>query len=149
MQGESASVQFGKGKVKCGHLRKTNRESARIRPTGEIIGFAYPHSRSSCLPDTTARPFIGTVRTNPVAAPAAPKVISLFHFEMIFKEFFSTLGQFNEIFSHERNTQCVILNKKKSSFKNHLKMGKRNAFGSRFCITKLMRNNIRELYRYY
>ncbi len=36
------------------------------------IGFAFPHSRSLGLIDPTARPFIGNVRANPVAAPAAP-----------------------------------------------------------------------------
>ncbi len=68
---------------------KTNRESAHsqtfgllsasgLRPSLESalrarkIGFAYPHSRSSCLSATTARPFIGIVRANPVGAPAPP-----------------------------------------------------------------------------
>ena len=68
---------------------KTNRESARIRPTGEKIGFAYPHLNSAVLVANQrfaqlrvsfsahpARPagssLIGSVRANPVAAPAAP-----------------------------------------------------------------------------
>jgi len=51
---------------------------------------------------------------------------------MIFKEFFSTLGQFNEIFSHERNTQCVILNKKKSSLKIISKWEKGMLLGAAF-----------------
>ena len=80
-----------------------NRRKSALR--ARRIGFAYPHSRSSCLVanqrfaplraslfanlrfalrlgsttlscrltplETPARPFIGTVRANPVAAPAA------------------------------------------------------------------------------
>jgi len=57
-----------------------NRRESALR--ARRIGFAYPHSRSSCPSqikdllgyDTTARPFIGTVRANPVGAPAPPIV---------------------------------------------------------------------------
>ena len=50
------------------------------------IGFALPHSRSLGLIDPTARPFIGTVRANPVAAPAAPLrgILDFFIFQIFF-----------------------------------------------------------------
>ncbi len=72
--------------------KKTNRESARIRPSGEanriclsslslVVSYRKSKICSAEVVDfvdnplnTTARPFIGTVRANPVAAPAAPIV---------------------------------------------------------------------------
>jgi len=69
---------------------KTNRESARIRPSGEanricfsslsLVGSSRKAKPCSAKVvdfvanplDPPARPFIGTVRTNPVGAPAPP-----------------------------------------------------------------------------
>ncbi len=64
------------------HEIKTNRESARIRPSGERIGFASPHSHTYLArqslarlrpplrvsPPSTCSSLIGSVRANPVAA---------------------------------------------------------------------------------
>ena len=69
----SASLERRKFWDKCGHKRKTNRESARISQAFGLL------SESDLLLLTLAiqlrclaRPFIGSVRANPVAAPAAP-----------------------------------------------------------------------------
>ncbi len=53
---------------------KTNRESARIRPSGKRIGFADPPSRNPATLSCSS--LIGNVRANPVGAPAPPVVTS-------------------------------------------------------------------------
>ncbi|RBQ25599.1 MAG: hypothetical protein ALMCE001_01010 [Methanocorpusculum sp. MCE] len=92
------------------HEIKTNRESARIRPSGERIGFASPHSHTYLArqslarlrpplrvsPPSTCSSLIGSVRANPVAAQAAPKnkFSSSFSLKKLPKYFFH--------FSHRR-----------------------------------------------
>ena len=66
-------------------MRKTHRESARIPPFGlpesDLLILTLA-SQLRCL----AHPFIGTVRANPVAAPAAPldSVWDIFIFQIFF-----------------------------------------------------------------
>ena len=81
--------------------KKTTANRRESRPSGEAnricgssLSLVRPSRKSIDLLGPTARPFIGTVRANPVAAPAAPV----------------------------RNIQSVILRQKKVLLKYNLKM---------------------------
>ncbi|WP_187146106.1 hypothetical protein [Methanocorpusculum labreanum] len=53
-------------------MRKTNRESARIRPSGEKNRICYSSLELGGSYRPAGSSLIGNVRANPVAAPAAP-----------------------------------------------------------------------------